>query len=546
MNRFIHHKTYWWLLAISALVYLAYMFLDVMEVDAAQYATMSMQMMRSGEFLQVVCRDDLEYLDKPPLLFWLSSISMWFLGPNNFAFKLPSVLGSFLAIYSVYKIGQHYYSERGALFSAIIVATSQCFFFISNDVRTDNLLIGFSTFAIWQLVRFIQRPNRYSASLAGVGIACAMLAKGPLGFVFPMLSIVPQIIYTKNWKAIWNTKWLIALPVIALLLLPMCIGLYLQHGTHGLYFFFWEQSFGRITGESSWQNNVDPFFLVHTFFWAFLPWTAVFIGAFIMRSKDLVVNKFQVSKKLPEILGWCGYLLPTLALSQSKFQLPHYIFVATPMAAILTGGFIDGLNFKNSKRWTVGQDIFNIALLLFMLFVVLYVWDNQILDYILIAIVVSLAVVLYRSYRKINFVWATALIGITANILLCFWFFKPLLKLQGTAQAGKYVRSIGVADHTFFFDYMNWSYSMDFYARNIIESISDKKTVSQSLKNHGEIYIMTHPDRIAELKADYDLTIMKKFKHHGPNHMSLPFLNRNTRENYIYDRVIIKAKKKME
>jgi 4-amino-4-deoxy-L-arabinose transferase-like glycosyltransferase len=550
MNRFIHHKTYWWLLALTSLVYLAYMFLDVMEVDAAQYASMSFQMMQSGEFLEVTCRGE-DYLDKPPLLFWLSSISMWLLGPNNFAYKLPSILALFLAIYSVYKIAQHYYSERGALFSAIILATSVCFFKMALDVRTDNLLIGFSTFAVWQMVRFIQRPNGYSASLAGVGIGLAMLAKGPLGLIFPLLSIVPQIIYTRNWKVILNTKWLFALPVVAVLLLPMCIGLYNQHGSHGLFFFFWEQSFGRITGDNAFvkqqsSNHSDPFFLVHTFFWAFLPWTAAFIGAFIMRSKELVVNKFRANKKLPEVLGWCGYLLPTMALSQSKFQLDHYIFIAAPMAAVLTGGFIDGLNVKLAKRWTIGQDIFSIALLAFISFVALYVWDKSIVDYVLVFLIVGIALFLYRSYRKINLIWSTAFVGIIIHILLCFWFFKPLLKFQATAQAGKYVRSIGVANHTYYLDYMNWSHSMDFYARNIIEPINDTTAVKHSLETNGEIYVMTHPERIPELQENFEVTIVKEFKHHGPNHITLPFLNRSTREKYIYDRIIVKAEKKKD
>lgn len=545
MNRFIHHKTYWWLLGITSLVYLAYMFLDVMEVDAAQYAIMSLQMQESGDFLHLVCRDDVEYLDKPPLLFWLSSISMWLLGPSNFAFKLPSVMASFLAIFSVYKIAQHYYSERGALFAAIIAATSQCFFFISNDVRTDNLLIGFSAFAIWQMVEYLKRPNMYNGSLAGVGIACAMLAKGPFGLIFPLLSIAPQIAYTRNWKAVFNFKWLIAFPVIALLLTPMCIGLYQQHGMHGLYFFFWEQSFGRITGENVWKNDVDPFFLVHTFLWAILPWTLLFIGAFITFTIRLFRNKFKPSKKNPEVLGFAGYLLATIALSQSAYQLPHYIFVATPMAALMTGGFIDKLDKTQNASWSKAANIFSIALLLFIAFVAYYVFDHTWVGYTAITAVGVFAILLFRVYRKISFVWSTAVIGIAANILLCFWFFKPLLELQATAQAGKYVRAKGIAEQTYVLDYHNWSFSMDFYARRVIYSISDQQAFNATIEKHGEAYVMTHPSLIRKLQNDgWNVTIEKVFKHHGPNHMSLAFLNRNTREDHIDERVIVKVERK--
>ncbi len=54
-----------------------------------------------------------------------------------------------------------------------------------------------------------------------------------------------------------------------ILLIPMSIGLYQQfdlhpekivngkHGVSGLRFFYWSQSFGRITGESPWKNDVN-------------------------------------------------------------------------------------------------------------------------------------------------------------------------------------------------------------------------------------------------------------------------------------------------
>jgi hypothetical protein len=44
-----------------------------------------------------------DYLDKPPLLFWLSSLSMYVFGINDFAYRLPSILMAIIAIYSTYK-----------------------------------------------------------------------------------------------------------------------------------------------------------------------------------------------------------------------------------------------------------------------------------------------------------------------------------------------------------------------------------------------------------------------------------------------------------
>ena len=83
------------------IVYFFNLFIDVMEVDAAQYAEISMEMSFTKSFLHIFQQGQ-DYLDKPPLLFWLSSVSMIVLGISNFAYKLPSVLIALLGIYSTY------------------------------------------------------------------------------------------------------------------------------------------------------------------------------------------------------------------------------------------------------------------------------------------------------------------------------------------------------------------------------------------------------------------------------------------------------------
>ena len=66
------------------IVYLTGFGIDVMDIDAAQYASMSREMLTSGHYLQLYDMGK-DYLDKPPFLFWVSSLSMRFFGATNFA-----------------------------------------------------------------------------------------------------------------------------------------------------------------------------------------------------------------------------------------------------------------------------------------------------------------------------------------------------------------------------------------------------------------------------------------------------------------------------
>lgn len=70
------------------LVYVRGLMLDVMDVDASQYAAMSLELLSSDNWLHFYYRGA-EYLDKPPLLFWLSAISFKLFGVSNWAYKLP-------------------------------------------------------------------------------------------------------------------------------------------------------------------------------------------------------------------------------------------------------------------------------------------------------------------------------------------------------------------------------------------------------------------------------------------------------------------------
>src|SRR5690606_20480822 len=97
----------------------------------------------------------------------------------------------------------------------------------------------------------------------------------------------------KQWRKILDWKYIPGLLITCLVLLPMCIGLYTQYdanplaevngrtGVSGLRFFFWEQSFGRITGENVWKNDAGWFFLTESTLWAFMPYTIfLFAGIF--------------------------------------------------------------------------------------------------------------------------------------------------------------------------------------------------------------------------------------------------------------------------
>lgn len=137
----------------ATIVYIAGLFVDVINVDAAQYASISKEMSETGSYL-VVKHCGKDYLDKPPLLFWLSALSFKMFGVYNWSYKMPSYLFSLLAVLATYCLASSLYDKRVAVLSAIILYTTQAFFVFNNDVRTDTILASCVITSIWLLYQF--------------------------------------------------------------------------------------------------------------------------------------------------------------------------------------------------------------------------------------------------------------------------------------------------------------------------------------------------------------------------------------------------------
>ena len=147
--------------------------------------------------------------------------------------------------------------------------------------------------------------------------------------------------------------------IIGILLIPMSIGLYQQYDLHpekimygqkgisGLRFFYWTQSFGRITGESTWHENDHFLFLFENLLWGFLPWTVFFILGMVSGVREWFRKKFFIGPG-EEAISLGGFLVTYCALGSSKAQLPHYIYVVLPLAAVFTGKFLNSLVFEGS------------------------------------------------------------------------------------------------------------------------------------------------------------------------------------------------------
>lgn len=534
------------LLVIFAIYLIGAFTIDLMDNDATQYYTIAMNMYESGNYMDVTWRPDYNYLDKPPLLFWLSGFFFSIFGLNHFAYRLPSILITLLGIYSTYRFGKRLYNEKTGLYAALIYAANFAIIVINHDVRTDTMLTGFVIFSIWQLYEYLQSKKKLSFVLGFIGIGLAISTKGPLGLLIPALAIGPHLIYQRRWKDIFRPEWLLGLVIVVIVLIPMIASVYKQHGMHGINFHFWHQSFGRITGDTKWEDTTGPFFFAHSFLWSFLPWTILallaytkkWIGAFRAFGKD---NNY-------EIITLSGITLVFIAMSMAQYKLPHYTYVVFPLIAIITGDYIDK-TFKQEK-WegfgislSISQTALNIILWIavpvsFYLFSEVSIW-LYILEFIFFAGFVYL---IFRGKSEVPKIFSTSLITIIAiGFVLNLHFYPSLNPYQGRAIIGRDLKQMKIPPENILI-YKAHKPTLDVYSGMIIPRTMNLSRVDSVLQQKQSLNIITNDLGLDSLRQqDYQIDQIKLYKDYQISILSGPFLNPETRENTLSDLFLLKV-----
>lgn len=220
-------KIPFWAFIILAAIHFTAVRVDVMDVDAAQYAEMSREMMVSGDYLHLYDRGK-DYLDKPPFLFWASAASMKVFGANNFGYKLPSILFALWAMFALYRLAKLLYDEPTARMAAFILGCCQGMFLMTNDVRTDTILMSWVITAIWLIKEWEQSGRLKYLLLGAAAISFGMMTKGPVALLVPVFAFASDWLLKRKWRQFFRWEYLLALLVIAVLLIPMSVGLYQQ------------------------------------------------------------------------------------------------------------------------------------------------------------------------------------------------------------------------------------------------------------------------------------------------------------------------------
>ena len=540
------------LLAACLICVIGMLGIPLIDIDAAQYASMSREMASTGNYLQLY---DLgkDYLDKPPLLFWLSSISIQLFGVLDWAYRLPSILCLGLALWSVYRFTLLYYNELTAQFSVLVLASSQAFILMAHDVRCDTMLMGFVMFSIWQLAAWYHSNAWKHFVMAFIGIGLGMLTKGPIAIVVPGVSFAIHFLLQRNWKQFYRWEYIIGVLIVGILLIPMSIGLYTQfdlqpgkiiHGVpikSGLRFYYWTQSFGRYTGENVFNEMNHFTFLLENMLWSFLPWIFIFLITLVLSIKDLIKSKFKLQIH-EEFITVGGFILTYCMLARSQAQLPHYIFVVLPLAAIVTAKGLHQIYFSERflklKKVALYFHGFIFTLLWAAVnMIVLFVFTDMPV-YVKIVTIIGTVYFLYLLFfyrgQAPKFISLALYTILGVNFILNTSFYPRLLKFELGVSAAAFINQNKLPKNSVYLYEIDESRALHFYGNHSFERLFDS-----SLLTPGQILI-TKASSFTKLQQQFPgSSILHNNAYFGVSMLTLPFLNPATRDKEVTPYIIV-------
>lgn len=542
-NSLLPRNIYIFLFSLLGVVYVCGLFVPLMDDDSAHHANIALRMHLTGNYVNLIDHGK-DYLDKPHLLFWLCAISYKLFGVTAFAYKLPSFLFSLLGIYSTYRLGKSLYNMEAGKLAALALASALAFILANNDVRMDAILTACAAFATWQLIEFIQQKKLKNVLGAALGLALGFSTKGHIAILVPAIATLFFILYRKDWKLFINPKWFLLLLLFALFISPVVYCYYLQFNLHpekvvrgkdhinGVKFILLNQSTQRFGGEMGEASKNDHFFFIHSFLWAFLPWSVIVFVATARRIKNFLRRK-------EEWATTAVFILMVLILSFSGFKLPHYLNIIFPAAAIITAVYLYAArdNPKRTQFIYLAQYILSVAVVVLVSCLVLWAFPIKNRG-LIIPIILFLTVFFYFIISKNLSRLQKAICLSVSSTAFCFFllntaFYPQLLNYQGGNEMAKLIK--GKVDPSAVYSWgKTLSPSFYFYTKTLRQQFADSV-----LANNKSVWILFDiKDEEGIKQSGYRLGQRFETNDFHITKLDLKFVNPATRENQCSKMVV--------
>ena len=313
--------------------------------DEPRYAQVAREMLVTGDYVTPRYFGE-PWLEKPVLYFWLASAAYWLFGISEFGARLPSALAAVLGVFCVYYVGRQREGPTEGLLSCLVLAASILYFPLARAASTD-MLFSAAMAAAWAGLYFLLfggkglwRDSAASGSQLGLllviyaFLGLATLAKGPAGFLLPLLSLAVFLGLTGRLDLAARFRPITGALVLLAVVLPWYGLCTLANGWGFVEEFLIRHNLERFfTGR---YEHPQPFwFFPAVAFIGFFPWSLQLLPS--ARGLFRHGDRWRSLAGAQDLFLWLWLLTPLVFFSLSRSKLPGYLLPAAPAIALLIG-----------------------------------------------------------------------------------------------------------------------------------------------------------------------------------------------------------------
>jgi 4-amino-4-deoxy-L-arabinose transferase-like glycosyltransferase/membrane-associated phospholipid phosphatase len=353
--------------AVLALYFLLTTASTLWDRDEPRFSRATVEMIDSGDHLVPTFNGSLRP-DKPILIYWLMSVPVRLLGPSELACRMVAPLATVATGLLVVWAGAQIGGLTAGLVAFVCLTLSPLMAVSGTAATTDALLLACITAAICSFLLSWTRGMRpWHIVLLTFSLGGALLTKGPVGLVVPLLIIAAILLFVRGGAVRPRSyvPWLV-LAVVAAVGIFLAWALPANAATNGE---FLRRGLGRHVVERTvtpleshgGKSLLFIFYYLPIILFAFFPWTLYLPRLF--RTGSLCSN----SLALPARRALLCWALPVIILmSVVATKLPHYILPAWPALAILSAmGALaatrEGRQGNRTPAARIGFGLFSVA-----------------------------------------------------------------------------------------------------------------------------------------------------------------------------------------
>ena len=296
--------------------------------------------MDRGDSLFLPKIHDQKLRTNPPVFYWTGLLSSKIIGGvHEISLRLPSILAGTATVFLTTLFAARLFSPIAGCMAGIILATAWRFTYLSSHARIDAMFTFFITLSIiasWEMVKAEDTETKTQASWwAALAMGFAVLTKGPLGLIFPLLVLLIFCRWTNHTGVPWTRLVLIPL---AMVLAWFMTAWWL--GGEPFQTMILQEVLGRIQGSESIQVHKQPiYYYIPQIFLGLAPWS-LFLPVVLWQGCTSSLHEDRW--RFPVIAVSALFIFLSLfSGKRGDYLLPLY-----PMAAVLIGAFLSAPSFN--------------------------------------------------------------------------------------------------------------------------------------------------------------------------------------------------------